>query len=691
MERQVKLKVDAGDEQVDLIRVEASEALSQHFHLAIDVLAPLGEIDWLPHLGKPAVATVYEDDELQRFFHGIVVDCAFIREITGVGKDADDAGGCVYRLTLRPKAFLHEQGKAFRIFQNRTVKDILENMFERCGIDVDYSRLDGGTRMRSYCVQYGESDFGFISRLMEEEGIYYYYEHSREKHDLVLCSSPSAHEAGVADALTYNPMVSSVVLADSAARSSSARKRFVTSWLERVSTGSEAKVTMRDFDFIQPGQPLEVQSDAERAHPEDAVEVYAYPGRFYQKGDGSDLSQVMLEARRANRRTFSAETRVGAISCGTQFHLTDHPHARFNRKYLITHSHHSIASELHRSGMEQTADHLVTFEAIPSTVSWRAPLTTRRPVVAGPETAIVTGPDGEQIHTDKYGRVQVRFHWDRLDVTNETSSCWIRVSQTGGLGNIILPRVGQEVLVDFINGDPDRPIVVGRVFNESHMPVYPLPAGKTKAVWRTERYKDAAAYPDAEKLDLKQEPVNEIRLDDQGGKEEFFMYAHRNMNKRIEYDETHHLGHNQNIKVGYNRDLYVKNNETTTVEEDRKATINKTDTLIIKNKLTTKVTAGDEERNISNNQTIDVGNEISITAKSKITLTVGGSSITMDPTTITLEIGASKITMDPKSITAKTLTLQMEGSLMAELKSSLTTTVDGGVGLTLKAAMVMIN
>lgn len=667
MERQVKLKVDAGGEQVDLIRVEVTEALSQHFHLAIDVLAPLGEIDWLPHLGKPAVATLYEDDELQRYFHGIVVDCAFLREI--------DGAGFVYRLTLRPKAFLHEQGKAFRIFQNKTVKDILQEMFERCGIDVDFGKLEGGTRMRSYCVQYGESDFGFISRLMEEEGIYYFYEHSREKHDLVLCSSPSAHETGAADALAYNPGTSSVALADSAARSLAARKRFITSWLERVSTGGEAKVTMRDFDFTKPDQALEANSDAELSHPEDAVEVYAYPGRFYKKGEGGDLSKVILEARRANRRTFSAETQVGSISCGMQFHLTDHPHARFNKKYLITHTHHSIASELHRSGMNQTGEHLVTLEAILATVSWRAPLTTRRPVVAGPETAIVTGPSGEQIHTDKYGRVRVHFHWDREGTTDDTSSCWIRVSQTGGLGNIILPRVGHEVLVDFINGDPDRPIVVGRVFNESHMPVYALPAGKTKAVWRSERYKDPGTYDEAESLDVDPVSTNEIRMDDQGGSEEFFMYAQRNMNTRIRLDQSHHLGRDQETKIGRNRKITVKKDETIDIQKHRKANVGKTDTLEILNKLTTKVTSGDEEREISNDQKIKVGNEILIDGGSKITIKVGGSSITMDG----------------MSITIKTQTLKMEGSMLAEMKSPLSATVESSTMVTIKGGIVMIN
>ncbi len=677
MERQVKLNIDVGDDQVVLIRVEAAEALSQHFHLAIDVLAPLGEIDWLPHMGKPVVAIVSEDGEVQRCFHGIVVDATFIHEIVGKRGGDDEGGGWVYRLTLRPKAFLHEQGKAYRIFQNKSVKAILEDMFERCAIDVDFDHLEGGTRMRSYCVQYGESDFGFICRLMEEEGIYYYYEHLEEKHTLVLCSSPGAH-VGVAEALTYNPVASSVDYVDSAARAAAARKRFITAWHERVSTGGEAKVTMRDFDFIQPGQPLEVQADAELAHPEDAVEVYAYPGRFYDKAAGSDLSQIMLEARRANRRTFSAECRVGAIASGMVFHLVDHPHARFNDKYLITHAHHSIASELHRSGMEQAGEHLVTFEAIPAIVQWRAPLTTRRPVVAGPETAIVVGPDGEQIHTDKYGRVQVCFHWDRFDVKrtgDEAESCWIRVSQTGGLGNIILPRVGHEVLVDFINGDPDRPIVVGRVFNESHMPVYPLPASKTKAVWRTERYKEKGDYSEADKLDIDPVPANEIRLDDQGGEEEFFMYAQRNMNTRIQLDQSHHVARDQEVKVGKDRKVSVKKNETIEIEENRKTNIMKTDTLEIKNKLTTKITDGDEIRTVSNNQNITVDGEITIEGKKKITIKSGDSSIIIDP----------------MSITIKTMTLKMEGSLLAEMKSTTSAKVESSTMVTIKGGIVMIN
>ena len=666
MDRQVKLIVDAGGEQVDLIRVEAAEALSQHFHLAIDVLAPLGEIDWLPHLGKPAIATVYEDDELQRYFHGIVVDCSFLHEIEGAG--------FVYRLTLRPKAFLHEQGKAFRIFQQMSVKQILEQMLGRCGITASFRLSDRGIRMRSYCVQYGESNFGFICRLMEEEGIYYYYEHSLSGHVLVLCDAPNSHSSGVADTLTYNPDAASIAIADSAARSSAARKQFVTSWQERVSTGGEAKVTMRDFDFIKPNLLLEAEANAQGVHAEDVVEVYAYPGRFYEKADGTALTKILLEGRRANRRTFSVESQVGAISCGTQFTLTEHPHARFNDKYLVTHTHHSIASELHRSGMEQTNAHLVTFEAIPATVAWRAPLTTRRPVVAGPETAIVTGPSGEQIHTDKYGRVRIHFHWDREGHSDDTSSCWVRVSQTGGLGNIILPRVGHEVLVDFINGDPDRPIVVGRVFNESHMPVYALPEHKTKAVWRTERYKAEGDYSKSEDLDVEPTPVNEIRMDDKGGSEELFVYAQRNMNTRIRLDESHHVGRDQEVKVGNDRKKTVRKDEHIEVKENRKAKIGKTDTLEILNKLTTKVTAGDEERNISNNQKIEVGKEIEISAGSKITIKVGQSSIVIEPT----------------SVTIKTMTLSLNGQMAAELKS-MQVSVDGSAMTTIKGGIVMIN
>jgi type VI secretion system secreted protein VgrG len=662
-ERQLRLQIDAGGEQIDLLSVDSSEALSQHFHVVVEVLAPLGEVDWLPHLGKPIHVGAYEDDVFQRHFHGLLCDASFLDEVEGAGFR--------YRLILRPKAFFHEQGRSFRIFQNKTVRAILEDMFGRCGIAVEFGKLAGGQRNRSYCVQYGESDFGFICRLMEEEGIYYFYKHGETAHTLVLCDGSSSHDTGTASPLIYSPDSAGVSNPDAISHAADQGHRFVQSWHERVSTGGESKITMRDFDFMQPSKPLEAQATADTGkHPEDEIEVYQFPGRFYDEGVGGKLTDAVLKSRRANRRVFSGESQCGALECGAVFKFENHPHDRFDGKYMLTYVTHSFAIEQYRSGMGHGGRQGARFEAVLADVPWRAPITTRRPVVLGPETAIVTGPPGEKIYVDNYCRVCVQFHWDRDGKRDEHSSCMIRVSQTGGLGNMIIPRVGHEVLVDFINGDPDRPIIVGRVFNQDHMPTYPLPEHKTKHVWRTERYGSPGDYGEADKLDVDPVPTNEFRLDDKGGEEEIFTYAQRDMNTRVRHDQTNHVGRNQEIKVGYDRTIFVKNNETTDIKEHRKTTIGKTDTLEIEKMLTTKVTNGDEERNISGKQTIDVGGEITITAGTKITLKVGSSTVVIDQTSVKIDATMLEFTATTKG-DFKALNATVDGTAMTVVKGAI--------------------
>jgi len=671
-EREIELKIDAGLEKVLIIRVNASESLSQHFHITLDVRSKLGEVNWLPHLGKPAVITVKEDGELLRHFHGIVVDAYFTEYI--------EEYGFVYRLTLRPKAFLHEQGRSFRIFQGQKVRAILEDMLKRCGITSEFGKLEGGNRTRSYCVQYGESDFGFVCRLMEEEGIYYFYRHDDNDHVMVLCSSPTAHKDGAASPLTHNPDSASIHNPDSAHRG--AHGKFVQTWHERVTTGAEAKVTMRDYDFTRSGTVREVNSAAtDIDHPEDAIEIYNYPGRFYVDADGTELAKTLLEARRANRRTFTGDSKNGAIACGTTFKLEHPTMARYDGKYLLTHVTHSIGAEQHRSGGEAHDGTEVSFEAIPADTPWHAPLTTRRPVVAGPETAIVTGPESETkdgingIHVDEYGRVRLQFHWDRDGKLDENSSCWVRVSQTGHLGNMILPRVGSEVLVDFINGDPDRPIVVGRVYNSGYKPIYALPEHKAKAVWRTKRYKETKEkYTNAKALDIAPTGANEIRLDDKGGEEELFMYAEKQMTTRVRLDETHHVGRDQILKVGYDRTKIVENNEKVEITKNRDVKIDETDKLIIKSKLTTEVTNGDEERKISANQKIDVGKTIKIEAGTEIQIIVG----------------SSKITLSQSGVKIEGTQLEFAGTAQAKMTAPMTTT-DGSATMIVTGGIVKIN
>lgn len=647
-ERQTKLEIELGDEQVELIRLEATEGLAQPFFISVELLATLGEFDLLPHLGKTAAVSVLEDDVLLRHFHGTIVEGEYLH---------DHDGRAVYRLTLRPKTHLMENNRNYRIFQDKTVRQILEEVFAEHSIDVDYGQMSGGARKRSYCVQYGESDFGFLSRLMEEEGIYYFFRHSEAKHEMVLCDEPGSHVEGAASPLVFNPTGGSAYNTDSAAwTAAEASEKFIQRWHERVSSYGEQTVTSRDWNFMQPNKPLEVTTAEEGQHNEDAVEVYQFPGRFYNDSDGMALSKTLLRSRRINRKTYAGESQTAAITCGATFTMKEHPHDRFNTAYLIVRAYHTISSETHRSGGAAGGDNsgtVVRIEAVPADTHWQAPQTSRRPIVHGPETAIVTGSKDpevdEEIYTDKYGRIKVRFHWDRVGGGEKDSSCWIRVSQTGGLGNIILPRVGHEVLVDFINGDPDRPIVVGRVFNERHMPTYALPANKTRAVWRTKAYgtADRAHEGGSMKLDTDNPGANEIRHEDKMGHEEFFVHAQRDYTQRVRHKETHHVGLDQEMKVGQDRNKDIKRDEFVHIGRDRKTKIDQNEILDI---------TGKRETKIAQTELLDVKQTIKIEAGTKIELIVGSSKITIDQMQIKLE----------------SMSLNFESSMNTKMKSLMT-------------------
>jgi type VI secretion system secreted protein VgrG len=660
--RQTTLKIDLGGEHVLLERIQGVEALGKPFQLALDIIAPLGEVDIFPHLGKPTTVFVMEDDELLRYFHGLVTEGEFLRE---------SSEGVHYRLTLRPWTYYLSQNRNFAIFQDLDTIDIVKKVLSDAGVsDVDYGRLSGNFTKRDYCVQYGESDFAFISRLMEEDGIYYFFQHEQERHVMVLCNAPASHREANPSRLAFNAESRSVFNAPSAKRiTSAAREHHVNSWVERVTSGGESKVTLRDFDFHNPERPIEATVTDRRGHPKDSQEVYAYPAGYVRetisKGGTAGLKQLRdtlgataLAALRAERKLYTGQSQASGLACGRKVQVQDHPHGRFNRTYLITETLHSITAETYRTGQHEDEDDFnVEFEAIPDDTTWRPLRVSPRPVVHGLESAIVAGPQGEEIYTDEYGRVKVRFHWDRSNNPGDKSTCWIRVSQTGGLGNIIIPRVGHEVLIDFLGGDPDRPVVVGRVFNKSHMPIYPLPEHKTRALWRTKRYGEAGQYPNAKPLDVDPTGANELRFEDKGGSEEVFLYAERDMNTRIRHNETHHVGTDQTNDIGHNRTERVGKEEDVTVGGNRKVLIKKNDDLDVKGSINIKA-----------------GTTIEIEAGVSITLKVGGTTVKLDATGVQM----------------KGPMLSASADAMAEIKSPMTTIKGDGI-LTLKGGMTMIN
>jgi type VI secretion system secreted protein VgrG len=649
-QRLTQMAIDVGDEQVVLERIRTTEKLGRAFTIDADVISPL-ELDLHPHLGKPAMLAVTEDGELQRRFHGLVTEGAYLKETQA---------GHHYRLTIRPWTYYLDQNRQMAIYQDKTAVEIIKGVIEGAGIqDVDYTRLSKPRITRGYCVQYRESDFAFVTRLLEEEGIYYFWRHDADRHVMVLCEAPASHQPGKPAALAFNANSVSVFTTDSKQRFGKQRD-YLQTWIERVTSSGQARVTTRDFDFESPDQPLSAESTGAGAHPRDDREIFVYPGRYTrektgrgeQEQVGRDRGQVLLDAQRANRRTFSGQSQAAGITTGYRVDVVDHPADRMNASYLVTAAHHSIASESYRSGSGDEEDPFnVRFEAIPADTPFQTPPETPKPRSQGLETAIVTGPAGETIYTDEYGRVKVRFHWDRAGTPPERSTCWVRVSQTGGLGNNILPRVGHEVLVDFLDGDPDRPIVMGRVFNRTNMPVYDLPANKTKALWASLNYGAAGDYAEAEPLDRGTTNLgNRIEMEDAGGRQEMYIHAERDMNSRVRADETRRVGRHQTRRVG----------------KDRGTEIGRDDTKLIRGKRKTHVIGKD---------TLDVDGALHIESSTNIRIKVGNSVIDIAPDRVTIQ--------SPQ--------IEVQASAKVAVNGGVETAIRGGTELRLTGGRTDIN
>jgi type VI secretion system secreted protein VgrG len=644
------MSIDVGDEQVVLERIESQESLGRPFTITATIISPL-ELDLQPHLGKPVALAVLEDGELLRRFHGLLTAGEYTKE---------SPAGHHYRLTVQPWTYYLAQNRQMAIFQDKTAVEIIKQVFEEAGVqDVDYTRLVRPRVTRGYTVQYRESDFAFASRLMEEEGIYYFFQHDADRHVMVLCEGAASHQPGKIARLRYNANAVSVFSTNSKSRFDR-QQEYLQGWTERVSSTGQARVTVRDFDFESPDQPLASESVGEGGHARDDREIFVYPGRYTRektgRGDqeqtGRERGETLLAAQRAGRRIFTGQSQAAGITTGYRLDVAEHPAARMNGSYLVTSAFHSIASESYRSGSQEDEEPFnVRFEAIPADTAFQLPPETPRPRAQGLETAIVTGPPGETIYTDEYGRVKVRFPWDRASTPGERSTCWIRVSQTGGLGNVILPRVGHEVLVDFLDGDPDRPLVVGRVFNKAHMPVYDLPANKTRAVWRTLTYGDSGQYPETEALDSGQNRTsNEIRFEDKGGQEELFVHAERDMNSRVRFDQSNHVGHNQDRRVGLDRTTRIGRDDTKTIVGKRGTHVQKTDSLL-------------------------VDGVLSIESKEAITIRVKNS----------------QITIGPDSIVIQSPNVQIQANQQAVVNAGTSTRVNGGSELILNGGTTNIN
>ena len=532
---------------------------------------------------------------MKRYINGVV---------SRISIDGCNDRQIVYRATLRPWFWLLTRTNNCRIFQELTVPDIIKEVFGGHGFSDFEDRLIGGYRTWEYCVQYRESDFNFISRLMEQEGIYYFFEHVDGKHTLVMADAPSAHEAnpGYETVPYFPPDEYSRRTRDHLQRWSAAKQ---------IQTGAYA---LTDYDFKVPQKELASKSEVTRDHNSSEFEVFDYPGEYIESSEGEHYAKARIQEIQVQHEILQGEGDAAGLSAGAMFELTDFPREDQNRKYLILKAHYSVSSSGLVGGQEGELERFcISIQAMDAEQSFRAPRTAVKPIVQGPQTAIVVGAAGEEVYIDEYGRVKVQFHWDRYGESDENSSCWIRVSQVWAgknWGGIFTPRIGQEVIVDFLEGDPDQPIITGRVYNNDQMPPYDLPANKTQSGIKSNS-------------SLGGEGFNEIRFEDKKGEEQVYIHGEKDQLIEINHDSTETIGNDRVLNVANIEKKTVGSTLSLTVESD-----------------VTEVFNANHSMAVADDSTI-TGTNITIEASSSITLVVGGSSITIEAGGITVASGGT--------------------------------------------------
>ncbi len=628
----MKLATSLGDELM-FKSMDATEELGRMFEFNVEALADSGTIRPDDLLGKPATVSVELDDKQTRYFHGLI--CAIE---TGHATQRQFQ----YRLSLRPWLWMLTRRTDTRVFQKLTVVDILKKVFEPFNPKVQFDALTGTFPKYDYCVQYRESDFNFISRLMEQEGIYYYFKHTSADHTMVLVNAPNAHGTY----LTFE----SFVFRDSI--DAALDFEGITEWRTRREIQS-GQVVLRDYDFIKPSSVIQALAKSERKGALDKLEVYDYPGRhtFAETGEAAEIdrySRLRMEELQARYVRVDGAGAARGMACGHKFNLLDHPRDDQNQGYLVVSTRHVMRLSGYESG-SSAADALEQsqttfrcfFSAVPDTEIFRSACTSEKPVVSGLHTAVVVGPSADEIHTDEYGRVRVQFHWDRLGKKDVNSSCWVRVSSPWagkGWGGISLPRIGQEVVVDFLGGDPDKPLITGRVYNGDQTPPYALPANATVS---TNKSRSSAKGG--------KENFNELRFEDKKGDEYIWFQAEKDFHQFVKNDAT--------LLVDGKQDRIVRKDLTEQIDGAVKVKIGKDHVAEVTGNHSLKVTGDimtESKASISQKSAtktdVKVGTDLGVDAGMNVHIKAGMNVVIEAGLMITLKAGSSSIVIGPSGV-----------------------------------------
>ncbi len=650
-----------GKDKLLLKGFRGSEGISRLFRFELDLLSEDNSITFTDIIGKNVTITVKQADGTPRYFNGV---------ISRFGQGGSDETFTSYHAEMVPWLWFLTRAADCKIFQNKTIPDIVKEVFTGLGFNDFSDSLKASYQPRDYCVQYRETSLNFVSRLMEEYGIFYYFKHEQGKHTLVMGDDPSANEdcPGQNQFRFYvNP---SAVLDEDV----------VNAWHaeQELRTG---KSTLTDYNFITPSTNLlATTATIDTVGGNSQFDTYDYPGDYLSKGDGQSLTKIRMQEEEAVHMVINGTSDARSMASGYKFSLTEYYRDDMNTSYLLTDVEHVGVTTAYGNAKTNQQDHYSnSFRCIPASVPFRPLRVTPRPTINGPQPAVVVGPSGEEIYSDQYGRVKVQFFWDRLGKKDENSSCWTRVSQFWAgkaWGAMFLPRIGQEVMVEFLEGNPDQPLVTGRVYNAEQTVPYSLPSEQTKSTIKTRSSKGGGT-----------DNFNEIRFEDKMGSEEILIHAEKDMNREVEHDDSLKVGNNQTLTIQQDRTETVsQGNEKVTIQQGtRTHTVYGNESLTVQSgNRAVDVQQGNDDHKIdmgnrsatismgNDSLTISMGNQtttvslgsISTSAMQSITLSVLGSSITIDPTGVT--ISAPMVTISADAI------CQVSADAMLDLSGAIT-------------------
>lgn len=676
----IKMSGPLSDDNAAIRCATVKEGMSEIFETTIEFYSKDKSINLGDIVGQNMTVSVQDAHEEWRDFHGVCVEARFL---------GFDGGFWRYVADVRPWLWLLKQRQNKRIFQQKSIPDIISEVFEDAGFSADHDKnLSGTYPVKDYVAQYNETDYDFVCRLMEEVGIYYFFDHTGEKEKLIMADGGQAHSPlpGYED-IDYH----------FAKKGDDRRTDHIFEWAssENIQPG---KVSLIDYDFEAPTSDLAVSSSIlSGSHNYTENEIYMHPGAYRATSEGDDLAKFKMESFAAKHKTWLGRSNARQIAVGGHFNLQNHERDTENAAYLVTHADHVLRGSTNvNNPNSQLADieggielagtdadgYVCSFTVIEKDTQFRAPLKTPAPIITGLQTALVVGPPGEEIYTDEYGRIKIQFPWDRVGEKNEKSSLWVRVVTPWsgeGWGMIHIPRIGQEVVIAFEDGDPDRPICTGCMFNKDNMPPYALPANKTQSGVKTNTSKDGKNF-------------NELMMEDKKDSELVRFQAAR--------DYTQIVKNNATITIG----------EETKEDGDLTQTIhrNKTETLKTGDHLF-KVEAGkqtleikkDKKETIEGKSALTVTGDVSETLKQgnfSLNTKMGNCDVKADKGKVTIEamqsielkVGKSSVKIDMSGVTVKGPMINVKGDGMVNVKGSMTS-VKGDAMLMLKGGVTMIN